>query len=364
MCLVIVPCTYRACKCIIDSMKIDKKNFGVLYNGKKVKLWTLRAGDLKLSLTNFGAAWTSLIVPSRDGGKDDVLLGYSDLNGYLNNEPFIGVTIGRFANRIKGASFNLHGKKYELQPNDGANSLHSGPRGFDKLLWNSEGYEDDEGVFVRFELESPDGDCGFPGLLNAVVTYGLTKSNEIICDYSAKVDKLCPVNLTNHAYFNLIGEGKGDILLHEALIFSSEYIQVDGSCIPTGKLISVNGTIFDFKKRRKICTGSSFLKPFNGYDHCFAVDGDPGKLRPCAEVYEPVTGRLMKVSTTQPGVQFYTGNHLKSVSGKQGSRYVKYSGFCLETQHFPDTPNQTGFPSCIYGPGKDYHERTVFSFSV
>ncbi|MCL2197139.1 MAG: galactose mutarotase [Treponema sp.] len=345
-------------------MKINKKNFGVLCNGKKVKLWTISAGDLKLSLTNYGASWTSLIAPSRDGGKDDVLLGYSDLNGYLNNQPFIGVTVGRFANRIKGASFNLHGKNYNLHANDGENSLHSGPRGFDKLLWKSESYEENDGIYVRFELESPDGDCGFPGTLNAVVSYGITKSNEIICDYQAKVDKLCPVNLTNHAYFNLAGEGKGDILLHEVQINSSEYVQVDGSCIPTGRLVPVKGTGFDFRERRKICAGGSIFKPFKGYDHCFAVDGEYGKLRPCAEVYEPVSGRLMKVYTTQPGVQFYTGNHLKSISGKQGSRYVKYSGFCLETQHFPDTPNQAGFPSCVYGPGKEYHERAAFSFSV
>jgi len=345
-------------------MKIDKKNFGVLCNGKKVKLWTLGAGDLKISLSNYGASWTSLIVPSRDGGRDDVLLGYSNLNGYLYNEPFIGVTVGRFANRIKDASFNLHGKNYYLKANDGKNSLHSGPRGFDKLLWKSESYKENDGVYARFELESPDDDCGFPGKLNAVVTYGLTKSNEIICDYHAKVDKMCPVNLTNHAYFNLAGEGKGDILLHEVQLNSSEYVQVNRSGIPTGVLVPVKGTKFDFRERRKIYESASFLNPFKGYDHCFAVDGEYGKLRPCAEVYEHVTGRLMKVYTTQPGVQFYTGNHLKSVYGKQGSCYVKYSGFCLETQHFPDTPNQKDFPSCIFGPGRDYHERAVFSFSV
>ncbi|MCL2211207.1 MAG: galactose mutarotase [Treponema sp.] len=345
-------------------MKINKKRFGVLSNGEKVKLWTLSAGDLELSLTDYGASWTSLIVPSRNGSKDDVLLGYSNLDGYLYNEPFIGVTVGRFANRIKDASFYIQGKKYNLHANDGKNSLHSGPRGFDKLLWKSESYEEDGGVYVRFELKSQDGDCGFPGNLKAVVCYGLTKSNEIICDYFAKVDQLCPVNLTNHAYFNLAGEGKGDILSHEVLINSSEYVQVDGSCIPTGCLIPVDKTHFDFRERRKITNGSSLFKPFKGYDHCFAVDGETGKLRPCAEVYEPGSGRLMKVSTTQPGVQFYTGNHLKSVNGKQGSCYVKYSGFCLETQRFPDTPNQKSFPSCIFGPDKDYHERSVFSFSV
>jgi aldose 1-epimerase len=356
-------------------MKIDKKDFGYLSNGKKVKLWTLSAGDLKLSLTNIGAAWTSLLVPSCNGVKDDVLLGFSGLEGYLNNEPFLGVTVGRFANRIKGAAFSLHGQTYALNANNGKNSLHSGPRGFDKFLWKSEAYEENKGVYVRFELDSPDGDSGFPGNLKAVVTYGLTGSNEITCDYFAKVDKSCPVNLTNHAYFNLAGEGNGNILSHNVLLYSSAYVQVDKHSIPTGRLLPTLGTYFDFKTRRKICSADTFLKPFKGYDHCFVIDGEsgmsgkpglssmPGKLRPCAEVFEPDSGRLMKVYTTQPGVQFYTGNHL-NVTGKQGSIYKKHSGFCLETQHYPDTPNQEGFPSCIAGPEKDYHEKAVFAFSV
>jgi len=341
-------------------MEIDKKTFGILSNGKKVKLYTLSAGDLKLSLTNFGAAWTSLIVPSHKGVMDDVLLGYSGLDGYLNNGPYIGVTVGRFANRIAGAAFTLNEKTHTLEANDGKNNLHSGRRGFGKLLWKSEAYEESEGVYVRFELESPDGDCGFPGNLKAVVSYGLTKSNEIIADYQAKVDEPCPVNLTNHAYFNLAGEGNGDILSHEIILYSSSYVEVDKHAIPTGNLVSVDGNAFDFKKRKRI--NAAFGK-VHGYDHCFVVDGEPGKLRPCADVYEPSSGRSMKVFTTQPGVQFYTGNYLNNIAGKQGSCYVKHSGFCLETQHFPDTPNQSSFPSCIAGPEKDYHEKAVFSFN-
>ncbi|MDR0302217.1 MAG: galactose mutarotase [Treponema sp.] len=342
-------------------MEIKDRIFGLLSNGKKVRLYTLSAGDLKLSLTNFGAAWTSLFVPSRSGAKDDVLLGYSGLEGYLNNQPFLGVTVGRFANRIKDAAFTLNGKKYALAANDGKNNLHSGPRGFDKLLWKSEAYEESEGVYVRFELESPDGDCGFPGKLNAVVSYGLTKSNEIIANYHVKVDNPCPVNLTNHAYFNLAGEGKGDVLSHEVILYSSSYVEVDKHAIPTGKLVSVKGTPFDFTNRRRIAAN---LGKLNGYDHCFAVDGEAGKLRPCAEVTEQSSGRVMKVFTTQPGVQFYTGNHLNVAAGKQGSCYAKHSGFCLETQHFPDTPNQSGFPSCIAGPGNDYEEKAVFAFNL
>jgi aldose 1-epimerase len=338
-------------------MKIKKQDFGVLSNGKKVTLYTLKAGDITFSLTNIGAAWTSLVVPSRKTGKTDVLLGFSGLDGYLNNIPFFGVTVGRFANRIKGAAFTLNGKTYRLEVNDGGNTLHSGRRGFDKLLWKAEAYEENEGVYVRFELESPDGESGFPGNLKAAVSYGLTKSNEIIADYQAKVDAPCPVNLTNHAYFNLAGEGNPSVLSHEVLLHSSAYLEVDDKLIPSGRQIPVQGTGFDFRSRRRISAGS-----FEGYDHCFVVDGEPGKLRPCAEVFEPVSSRLMKVFTTQPGVQFYTGNFLNNIAGKFGSSYQKQSGFCLETQHFPDTPNQSAFPSCTAGPGKDYHEKAVFLF--
>jgi len=341
-------------------MEITKKKFGTLSNGKKVKLYTLTAGDLRFSITNFGAAWTSLIVPSRKGA-DDILLGFSGLDDYFVNEPYFGVTVGRFANRIKGAAFNLNGKTYNLEANDGKNSLHSGTKSFSKCLWKSEAYKENEGVYVRFELDSRDGDCGFPGNLKAAVNYGLTKSNKIICDYHAIVDMPSPVNLTNHAYFNLRGEGRGDILSHEALLYSSSYVEIDNECIPTGRINSVDGTDFDFKKLRKICNVSG-SESFSGYDHCFAVDGEPGKLRPCAEIHDSSSGRSMKVYTTQPGVQFYTGNFLNGEIGKFGSRYFKHSGFCLETQHFPDSPNQSGFPSCIVHPENEYNEKAVFSF--
>jgi len=341
-------------------MKIKEQKFGILSDGKQVKLYTLQAGDLKFSLTNYGAAWTSLIVPSRKGIREDVLLGYSGFDGFINNTQFFGVTVGRFANRIKGAAFTLNGKTYRLDANDGENSLHSGKSGFNKYLWDSEAYEEDEGVYVRFELKSQDGDGGFPGEIKAVVCYGLTKSNEIIADYMAKIDQDCPVNLTNHAYFNLAGESNGTIHLHEVLLHSSSYVEVDYKCIPTGNILPVKDTAFDFTVCKPINTD---FDKVNGYDHCFVIDGKPGKMRPCAEVLEPESGRLMKVFTTQPGVQFYTGNYLQGIYGKEGGRYVKYSGFCLETQHFPDTPNQSSFPSCIFGPGNDYHEKAIFSFS-
>jgi aldose 1-epimerase len=333
-------------------MKITKKTFGILSNGKKVELYTLKAGDLRFCLSNFGATWTSLMLPRRNGGQTDVLLGFAGFDGYLYNKPFFGVTVGRFANRIGGSAFILNGKTYRLDNNDGGNTLHSGFRGFDKMLWDAEAYEENGGVYVRFELESPDGDGGFPGKLKTAVTYGVTKSNQVSAVYEAKADEPTPVNLTNHSYFNLAGEGAGSILDHELRLFSSSYIEVDKLLIPTGRLVPVHNSSFDFRNRKPI---------IEEFDHCFTVDGDTGKLRPCAEVYEAGSGRTMKVYTTQPGVQFYTGNSLPIIPGKC-SVYGKHSGFCLETQHFPDSPNQNDFPSSIFGPGNDYGEKSVFSF--
>jgi aldose 1-epimerase len=315
---------------------------------------------MSLSVTTLGAHWVSLFAPSRSGRKDDVLLGYSTLDGYTRNKPYIGATIGRFGNRIGGARFSLGDKEYNLYRNDGPHSLHGGRRGFDKLLWKAESYEEKDGVFVRFELTSPDGDEGYPGNLKAAVSYGLTKSNEIVADYQAKVDAPCPVNLTNHAYFNLAGEGSGDVLSHQVLLHASSYVAVDESLIPTGVLVPVQNTPFDFRTAKPV--NRDLAAAGGGYDHCFALDGGGGALSPCAEVSEPRSGRVMRVFTTQPGVQFYTGNFLDGVAGKAGSVYGKHAGFCLETQRFPDSPNRKEFPPAIFGPGLDYHEKALFSF--
>ena len=339
-------------------MKITKKVFGILSSGRKVHLYKLKAGDLSLALSTLGASWTSLIVPSRKHGADDILLGYSSFDGYVNNRYF-GVTIGRFANRIGGAKFSLGGKEYSLCKNNNGNSLHGGRIGFSKQIWKAEAYEERDGVFVRFELKSPDGDEGFPGNLRAAVSYGLTKSNEMVADYEAKVDAPCPVNLTNHAFFNLAGEGRGINVLSTGLkLYSSSYLELDDELIPTGKLLPTAKTPFDFSVRRPI--GKDM--PAGGYDHCFVVDGEPGELRPFAEAHDPSTGRTMRGFTTQPGVQLFTGNALSSMPGKIGSVYNKHDGFCLETQHFPDSPNQPQFPSAIFGPDRDYHEKAVFAF--
>ncbi|MCL2070317.1 MAG: galactose mutarotase [Treponema sp.] len=347
-------------------MKITKKTFGLLPSGEKVHLYVLKAGEMKLSLSALGAAWTSLLIPSREKGTDDVLLGFSSFDGFVNNKSYFGVTVGRFANRIGQAAFSLDGKDYTLNKNDGEHSLHGGRKGFCKKLWKAEPYEEKDGIFVRFELESPDGDEGYPGNLKAVVCYGLTKSNEIVADYEVKVDAPCPVNLSNHAYFNLAGEGSGlDVLSTELKLYCSYCLELDDCLIPTGKILATGKSPFDFKAPKPIGRdiGALLSTSAGGYDHCFVVDGDPTSLRPFAEVYDPFSGRAMKGFCTQPGVQFYTGNQLSQVSGKMGSVYDRHSGFCLETQHFPDSPNKGDFPSAIFGPGRPYHEKAVFSFA-
>jgi aldose 1-epimerase len=347
-------------------MKISKKTFGVLYNGKKVKIYTLKAGDLSLSITTLGATWTSLVVPSRSRKRDDILLGLPSFDSYCRNGSF-GITVGRFANRIGGATFALNNRRYTLEQNNGENTLHGGDRAaFSRRIWKAEAYEEKDGVFVRFELESPDGDGGFPGTLKAAVSYGLTKSNDVIANYEAKVDAPCPVNFTNHAYFNLAGEASGDILAQELSLNSTSYLEVDKALIPTGKLIPVAGGPFDFNTPKPIGRDLEAAVKSGapgGYDHCFVVDGEAGKMRPCAEARDPASGRTMRIFTTQPGVQLYTGNALNKTPGKIGSVYNKHAGFCLETQHYPDAPNKPTFPSAIFGPGRDYREKAVFSFS-
>jgi aldose 1-epimerase len=356
-------------------MTITKKSFGVLSDGGEVELFTLKSEEMIFSVSSFGAAWTSLIMPGQKG-QEDVLLGFPSLEGYLQNSCFLGVTAGRFANRVGNAAFTLDGKRYELHHNDGRHCLHGGRRGFDKKLWTATPYTDAGGVFVRFELESPDGDEGFPGNCSAAVTYGLSGNNEILVDYAAQVDAPCPVNLTNHAYFNLAGEGNGDILSHELRLHASSYLETDSSHLPTGIAIPVAGTPFDFTESKpvhkdftRIC-GGDMAAIGKGYDHCFVIDnwkekeaGTEPVLRPCAEVYEPDSERCLVVYTSQPGVQFYTGNFLSGITGKINSVYNKNAGFCLETQHFPDSPNKPSFPSTIITPDRPYHELAVFAFS-
>jgi len=341
-------------------VKLKKRKFGILETGEAVSLYTLSAGDLNLSVSAYGATLVSLTLPSKAGRRDDILLGFSTLSRYASKHPYFGAAVGRYANRIGGGSFSLDGVEYRLDKNNGPNSLHGGFHGFDKLVWDAEPFEDKGAVGVVFTHSSPSGDEGYPGNLKASICYALSKDASLAVTYKATLDARCPVNLTNHAYFNLKGEGRGNVLDHVVELSSSSFVPVGPSLIPTGEIRSVEGSAFDFRDAKPI--GKDIAMAGGGYDHCFVVDGKPGKLRSCAKVFEPTTGRTMKVSTTQPGVQFYTGNFLDGIAGKRGSVYDKHSGFCLETQHFPDSPNQPSFPDCIFGPGRDYEEQALFSF--
>jgi aldose 1-epimerase len=344
-------------------MKIAKKNFGMLSNGKKARLFILKAGDLKLVMTDYGASMTALYVPASQRPKEDVLLGCGTFSGYAEDRFFFGSTIGRYANRIANGTFTLKGRTYTLDQNDGNHTLHGGRRNFSRRLWKADIYEEKDGVFVRFELVSPDGDGGFPGRLKAVVSYGLSKSNELIIDYSADVDQGCPVSLSNHAYFNLSGEGRGSILSHEVLFYASRYAALGSHYIPTGELCGVEGGPFDLRTRMAVKDAMARSpETQEGYDHCFVADGEAGKLRPFAEVSDPLSRRKMRLFSTHPGFQFYTGNSIRAAAGKPGSLYEKHSGLCLEPQFFPDTPNQDAFPPCIFSPERKFHERSLYSF--
>jgi aldose 1-epimerase len=342
-------------------MKVKKRTFGYLYTGKRVDLYTLEAGDLSLSITNFGARWVSLSVPGRKG-RSDVLLGYATLDGYTRDTVFFGSTIGRYSNCIAGAAFTLEDKTFRLSANDGPHTLHGGRRGFDRKLWKAESYEEKDGVFLRLELKSSEGDEGFPGNLKAVVSYGLTRSNEVVADFHAVIDAPSPVSLTNHAYFNLAGEGEGDILAHQVRLPASRCLETGPDHLPTGRILPVTGGPLDFQSSKAI--GRDIEKIDGGYDHCFIPEGECGTLRPCAEIVEPVSGRILRILTTQPAVHFYSGGQIGAIPGKPGSLYGKYSGFCVETQHFPDAPNKPDFPSVIFGPGREYHEKTIYSFDL
>jgi aldose 1-epimerase len=348
---------------------IRRTTFGRMPDGQTIELYTLtnRQG-MQVAITNYGGRVVKLIIPDRHGNMADVVLGFDDLQGYLGKDPFFGALVGRYANRIGNAHFKLDGVEYKLEANDGKNSLHGGSQGFDKKVWIA---KDMAGPEPALELTylSKDGEEGYPGNLTATVVCTLTGNNELKIDYEAITDKDTVVNLTNHSYFNLAGQGPGDILKTEVTINADRFTPVDATLIPTGELRKVEGTPLDFRKPTaigaRINADDEQMRFGKGYDHDFVLNRKGPGLVLAARAVDPDSGRELEVYTTQPGVQFYTGNFLDgSLKGKGGVAYPKRSGFCLETQHYPDSPNKPNFPSTELKPGHIYHEVTVFKFSV
>jgi len=347
--------------------KVISQPFGKMPDGTPVEIYTLSDGAYEARIATYGGILVSFKAPDRNGKTGDVVLGFDDLDGYVANfngpsNAFFGAIIGRYANRIAHASFTLDGNKYSLPRNNGDNTLHSGPHGFNNVVWKAKPVENG----VELTYLSKDGEAGFPGNLTAVVRYTLVKG-DLRIDYSATTDKDTVVNLTNHAYFNLAGQG--NILKNELTLHASRFTPVDAGLIPTGELKPVAGTPFDFRKATavgsRINANDEQLHLGHGYDHNWVLDSGGGKLAEAAEVYDATSGRVLKVLTDQPGIQFYTGNFLDgSVKGKGGKPYELRSALCLETQHFPDAPNHPAFPTTELKPGERYHTATVYSLSA
>ena len=359
------------------SAAVTRSSFGTLPDGTGVELYTLKnANGMEVRITNFGAIVTSLKVPDRDGKFADVVLGFDTLEGYLQDQPYFGATIGRYANRIGKAAFELDGKTYTLAANDGANSLHGGRKGFDKVVWRADTFDQPGAAGVVLTYTSPDGEEGYPGALDVRVTYTLTDNNELAIDYRATTDQPTVLNLTHHGYFNLGGHDAGDILQHELTLNAERYTPIDATLIPTGELASVAGTPFDFRSKTaigaRIDADDPQIEFGKGYDHNFVLNraaaatgaGSEGLVL-AARVEHPKSGRTMEVRTTEPGLQLYTGNFLDgTLTGKSGRVYQYRGALCLETQHFPDSPNKPKFPSTTLRPGEEFNSRTVYRFSL
>jgi len=344
-------------------MKIKQQPFGQVSQGKPVDLYLLENDrGVKARITNYGGILVSLKVPDRAGKVEDVVLGFDNLEDYIADNCFIGATIGRYANRIAKGVFVLDGKKYKLAINDGPNHLHGGIKGFNKVIWDAEPQQTADMVGLKLHYLSRDGEENYPGNLDCTVIYWLSNKNEIIIEYSATTDKATPVNLTNHSYFNLAGQGQGKILDHVLMINADHYTVFDPTSIPTGEIIEVKNIPLDF--RQPLAIGARINQVKGGYDHNYVLNQADGSLRLVASVHEPLSGRTMEVHTTKPGMQFYSGNFLTSaIHGKSGKTYDKHYAFCLETQYFPDSPNQPQFPNSILRPGERYYHKTVYSFS-
>ena len=350
---------------------ITKADFGKTPGGQAVEIYTLRnAKGAEARITTYGGIVQSLKLPDRSGKLDDIVLGYDDLADYIKETPYFGALIGRYGNRIGGAKFNLEGKTYTLAGNNNGNSLHGGVKGFDKVVWRAaEAEVGEHGPELELTYLSPDGEEGFPGNLNVKAEYTLTDDNELKVEFTAKTDKPTVVNLTHHSYFNLRGQGNGDILGHVVQINADQTTPVDKGLIPTGAFADVTGTPFDFRKPTtigaRINDPDTVLQYGPGYDHNWVVNKPLGKYGLQARVVEPTSGRVMEVWSDEPGLQFYAGNFLDgSIKGKGGVAYQHRTGFCMEPQHYPDSPNHPTFPSVLLKPGQVYRNTIIYRFSV
>ena len=358
------PDTTDSSKSEEPMLTVQNEPFGQTDSGEEDAQYSLRnRSGMKVGLINFGAIITSVEVPDRDGKLANVTLSHPDITGYQVNNPYFGGACGRFANRIAKGKFSLDGNEYSLFLNNGPNTLHGGQVGFMKKIWKAAPFQNEVATGVKFTYVSPDGEEGYPGELKSVITYSLTDANELKIDYAATTDKPTVLNLTNHAYWNLAGAGSGLIVDHELTLSCSRFLPVDETGIPSGELASVAGTCMDFLKPEKI--GTRITEPVNGaggYDHCYVVDGKAGELRLAAKVVEPTSGRVLEIFTTEPGIQFYTGNFLEGTPATGNA--PRHGAFCLETQHFPDSPNRPEFPTTRLNPGETYRQTTVHKFSV
>ena len=352
------------------TLRSSERVFGKTPEGVAVRLYTLQnAHGMRATITNYGGIVTSLVVPDRNGRPGDVVLGFDSLEGYLRGSPYFGAIVGRYANRIAGARFTLDGVAYSLAANDHGNALHGGVRGFDKVLWEATPDPDSLRSALRLHYVSSDGEEGYPGRLDVTVTYEVTDANELRITYGATTDKPTVLNLSHHGYFNLAGQGSRSIIGHELLLAADRYTPVDDSLIPTGELARVGGTAFDFRTAApigdRIDADERQLRYGKGYDHNFVVLGVPGTLRLAARLRDPQSGRTMEVLTTEPGIQFYSGNFLDgTLVGKGGVKYRRRSGLCLETQHFPDSPHHANFPTTVLRPGQAFRSETVYRFQA
>ncbi len=350
--------------------QVKKESWGKTADGESVDIYTLKnRNGMEARITNYGGIVVSLTAPDRNKKYEDVVLGLYDLDSYLKGHPYFGALIGRYGNRIAKGRFKLNGVEYKLAVNNGENHLHGGIKGFDKVVWTASISPSRLGPSITLTYLSKDGEEGYPGNLTSRVVYTLTQRNELRIDYSVSTDKDTVTNLTHHSYFNLAGDGVGDILNHQLTIKADRFTPTDAGSIPTGELRKVVGTPFDFLKATaigaRINDSDEQIKLGNGYDHNYVVNGASGVLRMAASVYEPTTGRVMDVLTTEPGIQFYTGNFLDgTLTGKSGKTYQKRTGFCLETQHYPDSPNQPAFPTTTLKKGATYKSTTIYRFSA